>query len=120
MTGMLTAWRRQSDPQRVDTYTRWTLYLLLAGAPLVALSVVTGVLTAGAAAYVALSLAQTVAAIGVVRTGLRHEVVGAPLSRGGSPCSRPPPSRPSPSPWSACRCRSNPSGRCARSRCCSR
>jgi two-component system, NarL family, sensor histidine kinase DesK len=81
MTGMLTAWRGQSDPQRVDAYTRWTLYGLLASAPLVALSLTSGLGTTGAAAYVAVTLGQTVAAVGVVRGGVAHLVRGVPLSR---------------------------------------
>jgi two-component system, NarL family, sensor histidine kinase DesK len=81
MTGMLTAWRRKSDPQRVDMYTRWTLYALLAGAPAVALSLTSGLTTSGAVAYVPATLAQTVLAIGVVRGALAHLVTGAALSR---------------------------------------
>src|SRR5687768_8155275 len=81
MTGMLTAWRRQSDPQRVDTYTRWTLYLLLASGPLVALSLASGVRSPVAEAYVVLTVGQTLAAIGVVRSGLARLVTGSELSR---------------------------------------
>jgi two-component system sensor histidine kinase DesK len=81
MTGMLTAWRRQTDPQRVDTYTRWTLYLLLASGPLVALSIGVGVPSPAAEAYVVLTAAQTIAAMGVVRSGLARLVTGSPLSR---------------------------------------
>lgn len=81
MTGMLTAWQRQTDPQRVDAYTRWTLYLLLASAPLVALSVTSGLAGPAAAAFVALVLGQTVAAIGVVRGALARLVAATPLPR---------------------------------------
>ncbi len=81
MTGMLTAWRRQSDPQRVDTYTRWTLYLLLASAPLVAVSLASGAPGRAAEAYVLLTVGQTVTAMGVVRSGLARLVTGSPLSR---------------------------------------
>jgi two-component system sensor histidine kinase DesK len=81
MTGMLTAWRRQSDPQRVDTYTRWTLYLLLTSGPLVAVSLGSGLRSPVAEAYVLLTVGQTLAAIGVVRSGLARLVTGSPLSR---------------------------------------
>ncbi len=81
MTGMLTAWQRQTDPQRVDAYTRWTLYLLLASAPLVAVSIAGGLAGPAGTAFVALVGGQTVAAIGVVRGTLVRLVAGAPLSR---------------------------------------
>ncbi|GAA2729031.1 sensor histidine kinase [Cellulomonas aerilata] len=81
MTGMLTAWQRQTDPERVDMYTRWTIYLLLASAPLVALSLTSGLTTRAAAVFVTLTVAQTVAAVGVVRAALVRLVTGAPLSR---------------------------------------
>src|SRR3712207_2063472 len=81
MTGMLTAWQRQTDPERVDTYTRWTIYLLLACAPLVTLCLPSAVGNPAAAAFVVLPLGRTAAAVGVVR-GVRARLVsGRPLSR---------------------------------------
>ena len=81
MTGIFSAWRRQTNPQRVDLFTRWTLYLLLTGAPLIALSVTADVPGGATAAFLAATTAQTVTAIAVVRGTLAHLVVGTPLSR---------------------------------------
>ncbi|MEE6282267.1 sensor histidine kinase [Georgenia sunbinii] len=38
MTGLLAVWNRRSGPERFETYTRWTLYILLAFIPLVAVA----------------------------------------------------------------------------------
>ncbi len=81
MTGIVGTWQRRSAPQRVDLYTRWTLYVVLAAGPFVALSLVVAVPPPAGVAYVTVVTAQTAAAVGLVRSALVHLLDGEPVSR---------------------------------------
>jgi len=87
MTRMLEAWHRRTGPERFETYTRWTLYILIGFVPLLALGIVgASPLEAGdgpgVATYLGLVLAQTALAIVVVRDGVTAFRDGTPLRRG--------------------------------------
>ncbi|HLV04745.1 histidine kinase [uncultured Georgenia sp.] len=87
MAGMLDLWRRRSDPERVEAYTRWTLYILLGFIPLMALVMVAPVTVdldgprVGIATYVVLMVAQVALAIVVTRDGITAYRDGTPLPR---------------------------------------
>ncbi|MFD1504663.1 sensor histidine kinase [Georgenia yuyongxinii] len=84
MTSMFAAWRRRTDPERFDAYTRWSLYLILVTVPpLMAVGVVgaerpTQVVGVG---YLVLTAAQVVAAVVVTRGSLLRALGGAPVPR---------------------------------------
>lgn len=78
MTSVLTAWRGLSNPERFDTYTRWTVYLLLATEPFLMVGVaVGGAAETGGAAVVLASVAHTVVTVIVVHRAL-DRVLGGP------------------------------------------
>ncbi len=84
---MVDSWRRRTGPERFETYTRWTLYLLLGMVPLLAASVI-GVteLAEDAAtaftAYAGLVVLETGVAILVIRQGVTAFRDSAPVRRG--------------------------------------
>src|SRR5690554_2571588 len=87
MTRMLEAWHRRTGPERFETYTRWTLYLLLGMVPLLAASVL-GVSELEAdrapfvAAFAGLVVVETGVAIVVIRQGVTAFRDSTPLPRG--------------------------------------
>lgn len=78
----LEVWSRRTAPERFDTYTRWTLYLLSASEPLVALALV-GIdptfTVDGMRVWLLLVLLHTVVCIVALRAGLTHFLGGAPV-----------------------------------------
>ncbi|MGY1699556.1 sensor histidine kinase [Geodermatophilus sp. SYSU D00766] len=75
-------WRDRSDPQRLDLYTRWSLYTWLATTPLFALLVVAGAGlgdTPVTRLYLAGSLAVAVTGVVLVRAGLAARSTRGPL-----------------------------------------
>ncbi len=69
----LAGWSRASNPQRFETYNRWTLYVILACEPLIALGLLTGATEytgAGALAFALVSVAHCAAAIVTTRATL--------------------------------------------------
>ncbi|WP_127131363.1 sensor histidine kinase [Georgenia sp. SYP-B2076] len=86
MTSIFTAWRRRSDPERFDTYTRWSLYLIMGIVPLVVLGVMPAGLThapAVAALYLVAMLVECVLAIAVLRRSIDRALGGVPVPRRG-------------------------------------
>ncbi|WP_152190865.1 sensor histidine kinase [Georgenia satyanarayanai] len=84
---LVDSWRRRTGPERFETYTRWTLYLLLAFVPLLAASVI-GVTeldeerAAAFTAYAGLVVVETGVAIVVIRQGITAFRDSAPVRRG--------------------------------------
>ncbi|MCM3659696.1 histidine kinase [Georgenia satyanarayanai] len=84
---LVDSWRRRTGPERFETYTRWTLYLLLGMVPLLAASVIgTTELdpdrTAAFTAYAGLVVVETGVAILVIRQGVTAFRDSTPLPRG--------------------------------------
>lgn len=84
---LVDSWRRRTGPERFETYTRWTLYLLLGVVPLLAASVigVTEIEADRAAfltAYAGLVVLETGVAIVVIRQGITAFRDSTPLPRG--------------------------------------
>ncbi len=87
MSRMMDAWHRRTGPERFETYTRWTLYILLAFVPLFALGIVgSTTLQRGDAAavltYFGLIVVLTAVSIAVIRQGVTAFRDGTPLPRG--------------------------------------
>lgn len=84
---LVDSWRRRTGPERFETYTRWTLYLLLGMVPLLAASVL-GVSELEAdrapfvAAFAGLVVVETGVAIVVIRQGVTAFRDSTPLPRG--------------------------------------
>ncbi|CAM3456886.1 sensor histidine kinase [Occultella aeris] len=69
----LAGWSRASDPQRFETYNRWTLYVILAFEPFLALGLLTGATeytSAGALAFALVSVVHCATAIVATRATL--------------------------------------------------
>ena len=87
MTGMMAAWHRRSGPERVEAYTRWTLYILLGFIPVMALIMVApattepGASRGGIGAYLALLTLQVAVAVLVTRDGITAYRDGTALPR---------------------------------------
>ncbi|WP_069385249.1 sensor histidine kinase [Cellulosimicrobium cellulans] len=80
----LESWTRRSAPARFDAYTRWSLYLLSAGEPFVALFVVAadpGFSRATVLPWMLLTLVHTVVCLVVLRRGIAHFLGGPPVPR---------------------------------------
>lgn len=89
MTRMVEAWRRRTGPERFETYTRWTLYLLLGTVPFLALGIAaTAPAEATLLAFFTYPVAATVqagVAIAVIRVGITAFRDSAPLPRWAYP-----------------------------------
>ncbi|PYF96315.1 two-component system, NarL family, sensor histidine kinase DesK [Georgenia satyanarayanai] len=84
---MVDSWRRRTGPERFETYTRWTLYLLLGFVPLLAASVIgTTELdeerVVAFTAYAGLVTLEAGLAILVIRQGVTAFRDSTPLPRG--------------------------------------
>lgn len=84
---LVDSWRRRTGPERFETYTRWTLYLLLAFLPLLAVSVVgaselTEERVAAFTAYAGLVLLEAGVAILVISQGVTAFRDSTPVRRG--------------------------------------
>ncbi|MBZ2198586.1 sensor histidine kinase [Occultella gossypii] len=69
----LAGWSRASNPQRFETYNRWTLYIILAFEPFLALGLLAGATEytgAGALAFVVVSIVHCGVAIATTRSTL--------------------------------------------------
>lgn len=78
-------WSARSDPERFDTYTRWSLYTVLGLEPLLAFSVAAGssAMRAGAATgYVLLSFVHLATTVRVASAGMTAIHGDAPVPRG--------------------------------------
>ncbi|TNC18640.1 sensor histidine kinase [Georgenia sp. 311] len=86
MVRMMELWRRRTAPQRMETYTRWTLYVLLALLPFMAL-VLLGATEPeersplGLIVFVGMFAAQTAAGVVVLRDGVTAYRDNAALPR---------------------------------------
>ncbi|WP_324651346.1 sensor histidine kinase [Georgenia sp. H159] len=86
---MMDAWNRRTGPERFETYTRWTLYILLGVLPLMALAVVgaTGEdidadRSTALMVYLGLIAVQAAVSIAVIREGVTAFRDSTPLRRG--------------------------------------
>lgn len=75
MTGLLAVWNRRSGPERFETYTRWTLYVLLATIPLLAAGIMAASFderpeSGWPLIYPALTVVQVAVAVVVIRQGV--------------------------------------------------
>src|SRR5690606_6037751 len=87
MSRMMEAWHRRTGPERFETYTRWTLYILLGFVPLVALAVIEPQTLEPSdlpaiAVYLGVVAVQTVLSIVVIRDGVTAFRDTTPLRRG--------------------------------------
>jgi len=87
MSRMMEAWHRRTGPERFETYTRWTLYILLGFVPLVALAVIEPPTLQpsdlpAVAVYLGVVAVQTVLSIVVIRDGVTAFRDTTPLRRG--------------------------------------
>jgi two-component system sensor histidine kinase DesK len=82
MAELLRSWQLRSKPERLDAYTRWSLYSILGGAPLIALLAVPGNLQPYAPilswVYLATTVLQTGTAVAVLRGTLDRAVGRGP------------------------------------------